>query len=280
MKDHLICFFHADGSGLSMTALKSGEDYKTVESQLRIQSAGTEELLSLFFCKMLTEQTSADNRGDFGHLNVYAHYDRMEGQLKVDVISAENLLPLDVNGLSDPFVVISLVPKPMFPNVESKKTQTVKKTIDPLFDCSYSFDVDYKHVTKEATFIHFAVFDADVIGRDELEGEAVLPLSLLDGVGESSSSKKNRTFKLPLTQPKHEDQSKPISNPNLLNVAGGSEEHRLMIEGMAMAPLALLMKRTSFDEEANQFCKERSKVKTLTPPSATSKKSSLARIFS
>ena len=55
---------------------------------------------------MLADQTSAQNQGTFGHLNVYAHYDRMERQLKIDVISAENLVPLDVNGLSDPFVVV------------------------------------------------------------------------------------------------------------------------------------------------------------------------------
>ena len=74
----------------------------------------------------------------------------------------------------------------MFPHVDVKKTSVEKKTVDPLFDCSFVLDVDYKTVCKEGTFLHFAVFDADVIGRDELEGEAVLPLSSLDGVGEKS----------------------------------------------------------------------------------------------
>ena len=68
---------------------------------------GSTQLLynARFSMQMLANQTSSQ-KGNFGFLNVYACYDKISGELKVDVISAENLVPLDLNGQSDPFVVV------------------------------------------------------------------------------------------------------------------------------------------------------------------------------
>lgn len=43
----------------------------------------------------------------YGTLNVFVRYNKTSSSLQIDVISAENLIPKDMNGLSDPFVEIS-----------------------------------------------------------------------------------------------------------------------------------------------------------------------------
>jgi len=58
---------------------------------------------------MYEEQQRRAVQYPYGFLNVYAWYDSREEILHIDVISANKLVPLDMNGLSDPFVQLRLV---------------------------------------------------------------------------------------------------------------------------------------------------------------------------
>ena len=87
----------------------------------------------------------------YGILNVRAYYNASSQTLVLDgkklkelmsagivnffpVIGAKQVIPLDANGLSDPFVVIRLVPKYRYPNQDVSKTRVVSKTLNPIFD--------------------------------------------------------------------------------------------------------------------------------------------------
>jgi BAI1-associated protein 3 len=50
------------------------------------------------------------------------------------VIGAKSVIPLDSNGLSDPFVVIELVPRIRYASQPVVKTKVVPKTLNPIFD--------------------------------------------------------------------------------------------------------------------------------------------------
>lgn len=50
------------------------------------------------------------------------------------VIGAKQIIALDTNGLSDPFVVIELLPKIRFPSQIITKTKVVSKSLNPIFD--------------------------------------------------------------------------------------------------------------------------------------------------
>lgn len=50
------------------------------------------------------------------------------------VVNAKNIIPLDSNGLSDPFVIVELCPKHMFAKQQQQTTKVVKKTLNPTFD--------------------------------------------------------------------------------------------------------------------------------------------------
>lgn len=84
----------------------------------------------------------------YGILNVRAYYNNNSQTLVVDgrlvcraclslcpsVIGAKQIIPLDSNGLSDPFVVIELVPRVRYPNQPMPRTKVVSKTLNPIFD--------------------------------------------------------------------------------------------------------------------------------------------------
>lgn len=66
------------------------------------------------------------------------------------------------------------------------QTLVEKKTVNPVFnDESFSYEVDPAFLKLEGIMVVFTVLDHDVIGRNDLEGEAVLPLCILDGADET-----------------------------------------------------------------------------------------------
>ena len=105
--------------------------------------------------------------------------------MSVHVLSASGLKACDLNGLSDPYCVVTTRPES-----KPKKAKTIvkKKTLNPVWSEVFVFEVD------GAESLSFVVKDWDFAGRNELCGTAEVDLSEL-----ALRNEEKRTLCLPLT---------------------------------------------------------------------------------
>uniref|UniRef100_A0AAX7ULJ0 Unc-13 homolog D (C. elegans) n=1 Tax=Astatotilapia calliptera TaxID=8154 RepID=A0AAX7ULJ0_ASTCA len=146
----------------------------------------------------------------YGAVTLLASYRTSDQRLRIDVLNAVNLLPMDSNGLSDPFVHLCLEPYHIFPEVEPRCTQIKNCDLNPLFDEAFEFLVSLEQCQAHSACLVITVLDHDTLRSDDFEGEAFLSLRSIPGVakeskGDELSLQPNNVpaqIRLPLMHPK------------------------------------------------------------------------------
>ncbi|ETN69046.1 hypothetical protein NECAME_01156 [Necator americanus] len=201
----LVDFFHAGGKGLSTDVLETAPDHVALVKILSLNQTPTQQLIEKYYKDLLKQQAVAEynvnnevSECKYGILNVRAYYNASSQTLVLDVIGAKQVIPLDANGLSDPFVVIRLVPKYRYPNQIVSKTRVVSKTLNPIFDETFEFHIPPK--LPPCAMLHFTVMDHDYLRSNDFAGEAFLELADVPGFGVAGGNTL-RQFNLILIQP-------------------------------------------------------------------------------
>ncbi|KAI7812288.1 putative synaptotagmin-7-like, partial [Triplophysa rosa] len=112
----------------------------------------------------------SDGSGRRGDLLVSLCYNPTANTITVNIIKARNLKAMDIGGTSDPYVKVWLMHKDK--RVEKKKTVTIKRCLNPIFNESFPFDVP-AHVLRETTII-ITVMDKDRLSRNDVIGKIYL----------------------------------------------------------------------------------------------------------
>ncbi|XP_063097940.1 protein unc-13 homolog D isoform X3 [Cavia porcellus] len=222
-----ICF-HAEGCGLPFEALHTAT-FQALQRDLELQAASSQELIRKYFCSRIQQQvrlpilfhinhgltvfcipaelvyaphTQAETTSEqLGAVTVKASYHSSEQKLYVELLSASNLLPMDSNGSSDPFVQLTLEPRHEFPELAPRETQKHKKDLHPLFDETFEFLVPAEPCQKDGACLLLTVLDHDTLGANDLEGEAFLPLCTVPGLSGCEEPSEAPQTRLPLTYP-------------------------------------------------------------------------------
>ncbi|XP_065813226.1 uncharacterized protein syt7a isoform X1 [Labrus bergylta] len=120
----------------------------------------------------------SDGSGRRGDLLLSLCYNPTANTITVNIIKARNLKAMDIGGTSDPYVKVWLMHKDK--RVEKKKTVTMKRCLNPIFNESFPFEVP-AHVLRETTII-ITVMDKDRLSRNDVIGK--IYLSWKSGPGE------------------------------------------------------------------------------------------------
>ncbi|XP_076998387.1 BAI1-associated protein 3 [Tamandua tetradactyla] len=198
----LVNFFHAEGQGLPLESLRDGS-YKRLEEELRLHRCSTRECIEQFYLDKLKQRALEQHR--FGRLSVRCYYEAAEQRLAVEVLRAADLLPLDANGLSDPFVIVELGPPHLFPLVRSQRTQVKARTLQPVFDELFHFSVPAEACRRRAACALFTVMDHDWLSANDFAGEAALGLASVSGVARApagGATRPGEPITLPLRRPR------------------------------------------------------------------------------
>ncbi|XP_047403423.1 protein unc-13 homolog D isoform X1 [Sciurus carolinensis] len=193
-----ICF-HAEGCGLPPEALHTAT-FQALHRDLELQAASSRELIQKYFCSRIQQQEETTSE-ELGAITIKASYSTSEQKLRVELLSASGLRPLDSNGSSDPFVQLTLEPRHEFPELAPRETQKHKKDLHPLFDETFEFLVPAEPCQKEGSCLLLTVLDHDTLGADDLEGEAFLPLCGVPGLTGSEEPNEAPQTRLPLMYP-------------------------------------------------------------------------------
>ncbi|KAM6898628.1 protein unc-13 homolog D [Lycodopsis pacificus] len=206
------CFL-AEGNGLPLNTLHS-EEYKALKVHLTHNSLSSWQLMEKFLERKIWEQ-NVNSSEKYGAVTLLASYSRSDQRLRVEVLSAVNLLPMDSNGLSDPFVQLCLEPNHVFPEVEPRCTRIKSCDLNPLFDEAFEFLVSLDQCRSPGACLMVTVLDHDTLRTDDFEGEAFLALKAIPGVageseGDGLSSQPDAIpaqIRLPLMHPKPNEDS-------------------------------------------------------------------------
>lgn len=92
------------------------------------------------------------------------------GKLTIIILEAKNLKKMDVGGLSDPYVKITLMQGGK--RLKKKKTTIKKNTLCPYYNESFSFEVPFEQIQKVSLLV--SVFDYDRMGKNDMIGRILL----------------------------------------------------------------------------------------------------------
>ncbi|XP_011268185.1 rabphilin-3A isoform X1 [Camponotus floridanus] len=112
---------------------------------------------------------------DYGTLEVSLRYDPADQCLQCKVERARRLIPMDIQGLADPFCKLNILPVEKVATSSRLRTKTVHKTRDPEFNETVNFYGTTETDISSGKVLHILIIQDDPSGQDFL-GEAKFPL--------------------------------------------------------------------------------------------------------
>uniref|UniRef100_A0A4W3JUH3 Fer-1-like protein 4 n=1 Tax=Callorhinchus milii TaxID=7868 RepID=A0A4W3JUH3_CALMI len=106
-------------------------------------------------------------KGDFKILQGIPNNRPVKVLIRIYVVKATNLAPADLNGKSDPYIVVKVGE-----HVQDSKERYIPKQLNPVFGEEFEITVEFPLETE----LTVSIFDHDMVGKDNLIGETKIDL--------------------------------------------------------------------------------------------------------
>ncbi|KAI5741002.1 hypothetical protein M8J76_009426 [Diaphorina citri] len=186
---------------------ESNEASQEFRQSLQLYSLTTDELTHLYHLQQCKKIQSAD-QGDCGQLTIRAMILKNQGILKIEIMNARNLKPVDSEGNCDPYVKINFLPEDKFLNTTKPRTKVHKKTLYPLFDETFQVVLTNDQMDLKDALLQFVVKDQDFLGKNEFVGESFLFMNRIKFAQDSEKLLDMEQIHMKLGKPSSEKNSK------------------------------------------------------------------------
>ncbi|PNF14104.1 unc-13-like protein 4B [Cryptotermes secundus] len=173
-----------------------------MEHLLQLYGMETWELIHQYHLERREEQMAME-AATHGLLTVRMQF--VEDLLRIEVLNARNLHPMDTNGSCDPYVKIHLLPEEKFTTITKPRTKTHKKTMFPLYDEYFTLHLTSEQQELENGLIMFTVKDQDFLGTNEFLGEAFVAFSDVPKTDMTTGLEQMAQVHLKLSRPTRQD---------------------------------------------------------------------------
>lgn len=89
---------------------------------------------------------------------IHFEIQRTQKTIRIKLVKGVNLPSADPNGKSDPYVILEL-------NNQKKKSKTIKKTLNPIFNENFEFEIN-KSISNNQK-LNVTVYDYDFLVSDD-----------------------------------------------------------------------------------------------------------------
>ncbi|CAG7787159.1 unnamed protein product [Allacma fusca] len=176
MLEVLTALFFPTGTAESDVRHKyHNPDIQEVLNLISLHKSPTNDLIIKYIQKRVQQQDESDVcTANHGILVFRTAYFEDEGMFRVEINSCKDLKAADMNGLSDPYVKLTIVPPEQYPKV-NKKTKVKEKTLCPVFEETFSIPLTPEQMVSHGV-LNFSVKDYDRMSKNDFLGEAYLSL--------------------------------------------------------------------------------------------------------
>lgn len=172
------------GDQAKMSLAKRGKSFaRSIIMMSRQETIGgdmSSNRMSSMFPQTIVEQPAAEQQSvyqKFGRVKIKMDYDFGGSIFQVTIIEAEDLAAMDLNGYSDPYVTLALIPD-AGKTYPKEKTKIKSKTLNPKWNETFKFQVNYSDLTRLS--LQLICLDYDRFSKHDEIGQVTIPIESID----------------------------------------------------------------------------------------------------
>jgi hypothetical protein len=199
----------SDGTIEVNTQECANEDLQEARRIISLHKKTTSELIVEYTRERFLQQENIKmSDAPDGTITIRAAYYEDKGQLQIEILHGHNMKAYDINGLSDPYVKLRIIPPEICGPVKNK-TKVQEKTLFPMFDEIFTVDLTKDQMSTKG-FLRLGVKDYDFLKKNDFMGEVFMTMESIQWTTSNSKIHDFPQIHFPL--------SKPNNDPSLLTL--------------------------------------------------------------